>query len=269
MLNKISRVSTKHKIMVGLTSALIVWGVWSDGKLPVDAFPDSTNNQVLVIIDEQSFANRTDLVEMRSISQFGLSVIRPQVVWSRGRSWSKQLWRTLKQFEVGVNLNRLRCKKYNGASTLPLWRWKLVLVLQLRSSIAGILRSVNVKVGTNVDLSTMVAEIVDNSQLYVDLDIYEKDLLKLKCNQASTVQWQIIMERGMMPKSIYLAHIWRREQSRQGICRVNGGRTGLIDRMSTASLFRVDKFTAPAVQMTRLLPVRDRIICVHCNGHVQ
>jgi len=75
-----------------LTLALIVWGVWSAAQLPVDAVPDITNNQVQIITQtptlaaqeteqlvtypiEQSLANLPDLVEMRSISRFGLSVV--------------------------------------------------------------------------------------------------------------------------------------------------------------------------------------------------
>jgi cobalt-zinc-cadmium resistance protein CzcA len=75
-----------------MTLALIIWGVWSAGKLPVDAVPDITNNQVQIITltptlaaqeteqlvtypIEQSLANLPDLHEMRSISRFGLSVI--------------------------------------------------------------------------------------------------------------------------------------------------------------------------------------------------
>lgn len=75
-----------------MTLALIVWGAWSAAKLPVDAVPDITNNQVQIITltptlaaqeteqlvtypIEQSLANLPDLEEMRSISRFGLSVI--------------------------------------------------------------------------------------------------------------------------------------------------------------------------------------------------
>ena len=75
-----------------MTLALIIWGVWSAGKLPLDAVPDITNNQVQIITltptlaaqeteqlvtypIEQSLANLPDLEEMRSISRFGLSVI--------------------------------------------------------------------------------------------------------------------------------------------------------------------------------------------------
>jgi cobalt-zinc-cadmium resistance protein CzcA len=93
MLNKIIHFSIKNKLVIGLmTVALIVWGVWSASKLPLDAVPDITNNQVQIITltptlaaqeteqlvtypIEQSLANLPDLEEMRSISRFGLSVI--------------------------------------------------------------------------------------------------------------------------------------------------------------------------------------------------
>jgi len=93
MLNKIIHFSIKNKLIIGvMTLALIVWGLWSATKLPVDALPDVTNNQVQVITRaptlaaqeveqfitypvERSLSNIQGIVEMRSFSRFGLSVI--------------------------------------------------------------------------------------------------------------------------------------------------------------------------------------------------
>jgi len=93
MLEKIIAFSIKNKFIIALmTLALVVWGVWSATKLPIDAVPDITNNQVQIITVcptlagqeveqlvtypiEQSIANLPDLEELRSISRFGLSVI--------------------------------------------------------------------------------------------------------------------------------------------------------------------------------------------------
>ena len=93
MLDKIISFSIKNKIVIGIfTLALIIWGGWSASKLPIDALPDITNNQVQIITlcptlagqeveqlvtypIEQSIANLPDLEELRSISRFGLSVI--------------------------------------------------------------------------------------------------------------------------------------------------------------------------------------------------
>ncbi len=93
MLDKIIAFSIKNKFIIGLmTLALVIWGGWSASKLPIDALPDITNNQVQIITVcptlagqeveqlvtypiEQSIANLPDLEELRSISRFGLSVI--------------------------------------------------------------------------------------------------------------------------------------------------------------------------------------------------
>jgi heavy metal efflux system protein len=93
MLNKIIHFSIKNKLIIGvMTLALIIWGLWSAGRLPVDALPDVTNNQVQVITRaptlaaqeveqfitypvERSLSNIQGLEEMRSFSRFGLSVI--------------------------------------------------------------------------------------------------------------------------------------------------------------------------------------------------
>ncbi len=93
MLNNIILFSIKNKLIIGVcTLALIIWGLWSATKLPVDALPDITNNQVQVITAaptlaaqeveqfitypvEKALSNIQGVVEMRSFSRFGLSVI--------------------------------------------------------------------------------------------------------------------------------------------------------------------------------------------------
>ena len=89
MLDKIIKFSIKNKFLVGLmTLALIIWGVWSAMRLPIDAVPDITNNQVQIITStptlasqeveqlvtfpiEQAIANIPGLEETRSIWTLG------------------------------------------------------------------------------------------------------------------------------------------------------------------------------------------------------
>jgi cobalt-zinc-cadmium resistance protein CzcA len=93
MLDKVIHFSIKNKIIIGLfTLALIIWGGYSVTKLPIDAVPDITNNQVQVITVspslaaedierlvtfpvEQTMANISGIEEVRSFSRFGLSVV--------------------------------------------------------------------------------------------------------------------------------------------------------------------------------------------------
>ncbi len=93
MINRIISFSIKNKALVGLmTISLIVGGLWSMSKIPLDAVPDITNNQVQVITTapnlgtediekfvtyqvELAVANLPGVTEIRSVSRFGLSVV--------------------------------------------------------------------------------------------------------------------------------------------------------------------------------------------------
>ena len=56
MLDNIIQFSIKNKLIVGLfTIALIGYGILQVTKLPIDAVPDITNNQVQVITVAPSF----------------------------------------------------------------------------------------------------------------------------------------------------------------------------------------------------------------------
>ena len=93
MIDRIITFSVRNKLVIGLLLlAFIGWGAWSVTQLPIDALPDVTNNQVLVNTIapnlatqeveqfitfplEQAFKNLPDVVELRSVSRSGLSVI--------------------------------------------------------------------------------------------------------------------------------------------------------------------------------------------------
>ncbi|MDP4799852.1 MAG: CusA/CzcA family heavy metal efflux RND transporter [Crocinitomicaceae bacterium] len=108
MLNRIIFWSIHNKLIVAvLTLALIVWGLFSLSKLPIDAVPDITNNQVQVVTSaasssaldierfvtfpvEQTMATIPGIEEIRSFSRFGLSVVT--IVFSEDTDiyWARQ-----------------------------------------------------------------------------------------------------------------------------------------------------------------------------------
>lgn len=93
MIDQLIAYCVRNKIIVFAgVLALVAWGVISITKLPIDAVPDITDNQVQVITTSQSLAAQEieqfitypleialstvpDVEEVRSISRFGLSVI--------------------------------------------------------------------------------------------------------------------------------------------------------------------------------------------------
>jgi cobalt-zinc-cadmium resistance protein CzcA len=93
MIERIIRFSVENKTITGVLLAIFLgWGIWSVSRLSVDALPDATNNQVQVITTtpnlatqeveqfitfplELQFKNLPDLVQLRSVSRSGLSVV--------------------------------------------------------------------------------------------------------------------------------------------------------------------------------------------------
>lgn len=109
MLDKIIHFSINNKFIIGLfTLVLVIVGSYSLYTLPIDALPDITNNQVQIITSsptlatqeveqfitypiEQSVKSIPDIVELRSISRFGLSVVtvvfkeEVDIYWARAQ----------------------------------------------------------------------------------------------------------------------------------------------------------------------------------------
>ena len=93
MINRIISYALRYKLGVGIAFLLVVAvGIYSMRKVPVDAVPDITNNQVQIITQapnlgaevieqfitypiEVTISNLPEVQEIRSVSRFGLSVV--------------------------------------------------------------------------------------------------------------------------------------------------------------------------------------------------
>lgn len=133
---------------------------------------------------------------------------------------------------------------------------KFVSVLAIRSPIGGVVSNVMVKMGSYVNVSTAVAEIVDNSRLHLDLFVFEKDLPKLKNNQ--TIHFNITNN----PAKEYDAKIFSLGSSFEGDSKtvsvhalVEGDKTGLIDGMNVTAVISLNQVTVPAVPSEAIITV--------------
>lgn len=125
MLNAIIHFSVRNKLIIGLmVLALVIVGIIETTRLPIDAVPDITNNQVLVITNapslgapdverfitvpiEQATRNVPGIVEQRSFSRFGLSLVTivfdesTDVYWARTQI-SERLAQVRQQIPQGM-----------------------------------------------------------------------------------------------------------------------------------------------------------------------
>jgi RND family efflux transporter MFP subunit len=143
-----------------------------------------------------------------------------------------------------------------GINPANLSNGKLISVLAVTSPISGVVSNVMLKMGSYVDVSTSIAEIVDNSQLHLDISVYEKDLPKLKNNQI------IHFTLTNNPGKEYDAQIFSLGSSFEGEskavsvhARVQGEKTGLIDGMNVTAIISLAQTTVPAVPTDAIVNV--------------
>lgn len=108
MLNRIIEFSVKNKLIIALfVLALIGYGAYEVSRLPIDAVPDITDNQVQVITTtpalgapdverfitfpiEQASSNIPGIKEIRSFSRFGLSLVTIVFTDATDIYWARQ-----------------------------------------------------------------------------------------------------------------------------------------------------------------------------------
>ena len=135
-----------------------------------------------------------------------------------------------------------------GINPASLSNGKLVSVLSVRSPISGVVSNVHVKMGSYVDVTTVIAEVVDNSQLHLDLFVYEKDLPKLKNKQ--TIHFTVTNNPGKEydAEIFSLGSSFENESKAVSVhAMVKGDKTGLIDGMNITANISLDKATLPAI----------------------
>ncbi|TWF35345.1 RND family efflux transporter MFP subunit [Chitinophaga polysaccharea] len=125
---------------------------------------------------------------------------------------------------------------------------RLIADLSVRSPINGVVSNVAVQIGSYVDLTSPIADIVDNSQLHLDLFVYEKDLSKLK--EGQTIHFTLTNNPGKE----YDAQIFSLGSTFEGEskavtvhAKVKGDKTGLIDGMNITAIISLQKATVQAI----------------------
>ncbi|WP_345256795.1 efflux RND transporter periplasmic adaptor subunit [Flaviaesturariibacter amylovorans] len=124
----------------------------------------------------------------------------------------------------------------------------LTSTLRVEAPISGTVSTVQAQIGSNVDASTPIAEIVNNSQLHLDLFVYEKDLPRLHDNQV------IHFTLTNNPGKEYDAKIYSIGTAFASASKtipvhavVSGDKAGLIEGMNITALISIGTAVLPSV----------------------
>ena len=120
--------------------------------------------------------------------------------------------------------------------------------LVVTSPISGTVSNVFAKIGSYVDVSSPIAEIIENTALHLDLQVYEKDIPLIKIGQ------KIDFVVTNNPNKTYSAEVYSIGSSFNGESktiavhsRITGDKTGLIDGMSITGMVSLDDVLSTAV----------------------
>ncbi|MFP3591643.1 efflux RND transporter periplasmic adaptor subunit [Chryseobacterium sp. SIMBA_038] len=125
--------------------------------------------------------------------------------------------------------------------------------LAVTAPISGTISNILLQIGSYIDVSSPVAEIVDNSSLHLDLQVFEKDLPSIKVGQKIhfTLTNNPVEEYDAEVYSIGTAF----ENQSKTIpihCKVKGNKNGLIDGMNATAVISLDNKLMPAVPNTAI-----------------
>lgn len=211
-----------------------------------------TKGQSIATIADPGFIKlQEEFLSVSAQADLALKEFKRQTELNKGNVGSTK---TLEQSETDLkvlNAKRASLQKQlelTGVNTKSLTSDNISSVLTIRSPIAGAVSHVEVNIGSNVEPGTVIAEVVDNSQLHLDLFVYEKDLSKLQVGQI--IHFTLTNNAGKE----YDAKIYgignTFEENTQAIAvhaEVQGDKTGLIDGMNITALVSLEDATVDAV----------------------
>jgi cobalt-zinc-cadmium efflux system membrane fusion protein len=125
---------------------------------------------------------------------------------------------------------------------------QIVTSIPVRAPISGTISEVSAQIGSNVDASTPIAQIVNNSQLHLDLFVYEKDLPKVKAGQL--IHFTLTNSAGKeYDAKIYSIGTAFANQSKTIPVHavVMGDKTGLIEGMNITAIISIGNALLSAV----------------------
>ncbi|WP_185286144.1 efflux RND transporter periplasmic adaptor subunit [Chryseobacterium indologenes] len=126
--------------------------------------------------------------------------------------------------------------------------------LVITSPISGTVSGITAQIGSYVDISSPVATVIDNGSIHLDLQVFEKDLPKMRVGQI--VHFNLTNN----PETEYDARIYSIGSSFENEsktismhCEVIGNKAGLIDGMNITGIVSLDKTTTSAVPTSAIV----------------
>ncbi len=211
-----------------------------------------TKGQVIATIANTSFISMQE--EFLSTSS---KLTLAEIEYKRQQELQSGNAGTLKTLQITeAELKTLKARKSSlykqlelvGINPSALTSDNIQTLINIISPITGAISAISVNIGTFVDANYAIAEVIDNSQLHLDLFIYEKDLGKLR--EGQTIHFTLTNNPGKEYDAKVYAISNTFEQNTKAVAvhaMVEGDKTGLINGMSITALVSLENATVDAV----------------------
>lgn len=155
-----------------------------------------------------------------------------------------------------AEVNALRARKASLAKQIQLMGINpgsitpanLRAALTVTSPVTGTVSTEFAKIGSYVDVSSPVVEIVDNQLIHLDLQVFEKDLPKVKVGQNVSFSLTNNPEATYTAKVFNIGSSFENQSKSVAVhCTVTGNKAGLIDGMNVTALVGVGTALTAAV----------------------
>lgn len=211
-----------------------------------------TRGQIIATISNNSFITMQE--EFLSVSS---KAALAQLEFTRQNELQQGNAGALKNLQsADAELRTLKARKASlqkqleliGINSASLTSENIQSTVNITSPINGAVSDIMVNIGSYVDAKNPIAEIVDNSQLHLDLYVYEKDLQKIMVGQ--TIHFTLTNNPGKEYDADVYAISNTFEQNTKAVAvhaMVKGDKRGLIDGMSITALVSLENATVDAV----------------------
>ena len=208
--------------------------------------------QVIAIISNPQFIQlQEEYLSINSRIEFAEQELVRQRELNEGNAGAKK---NLQSATSELNTLRTRKSSLNqqiqmmGINPASLSNSNLKSSLVVTSPISGTVSNVFAKIGSYVDVSSPIAEIIENTALHLDLQVYEKDIPLIKIGQ------KIDFVVTNNPNKTYSAEVYSIGSSFSGESKtiavhskITGDKAGLIDGMSITGMVSLDDVLSTAV----------------------
>lgn len=186
---------------------------------------------------EQEFARQQELFDNGAGAKKNLQSAATQLKDLR----TQQASLTKRLQLMGININTISNSNIRNGMTIV-------------SPISGIVSNITAQIGAYVDVSSHVAEIIDNSAIHLDLQVFEKDIAAISIGQI--VNFTLTNN----PSKIYNAKVYKIGSSFENDsktisvhCNIEDDKKGLIDGMSVVGRINLGENMVTAVPTTAIV----------------